>query len=193
MKISVELDRKIIQLPERVRGAYLKAMRGAAFELRQKMKEGMAAEAPGGETWPPLASWSRRTTWNRLGQLRRRRSRRGATPTSSRFLTKKRGLSRLARALEVRQQGGAYAVGFLKPRAAYLAGYHAEPHTQAVTPRMRRFIFAMGLALGKSQLKIPARPVVPPVYRAYGHRIPEFVRLRLAAILRGSSGREVKL
>jgi hypothetical protein len=182
----------------------------AGFFLRGQIKEGILAEAPGGERWPPLHPWSRL----KLQRWRWRRYKFGHTEIAERVRVRGPGrkggkgtaLRRLARAVRYRKfvdagPGGAVArtkvrVGFLSRSAARLAAYHAGgPHTVPVTPAMRRLFFAVGLGLkaGTKVLRIPRRAHVELVERKYAGRIKYFIGRRVASALAGGSPRGVSL
>lgn len=212
--MQIRVDKRGLKTAEAVvkRGgdAFAKATRAAGFELRGKMKEGIQAQAPGGEAWPPPHPWTKYGSLRNVFAWRRSGGKR--TWSATRYIRQRRRMSitgdkkplaRLAGAVRVRQdasgglgsQGGQVKVriGFLGRRGGYLAGYHAEAHRQPVTARMRRFLFAAGLGVRAMPLQIPARPIVPPVHRRYGPLVPGFIRSRVAAAIAGNSARDTKL
>lgn len=64
-------------------------------------------------------------------------------------------------------------VGFLRPGLWAAMTRQEEGFTVAVTPKMRRMLFGIGVPLGAlSQLRTPPRPWVTKVYRDREKQIP---------------------
>lgn len=86
-------------------------------------------------------------------------------------------------------------IGFRSRPAARMMGMLQAGVTTAVTPRVRRAAFALGLPLskGKTVLKIPARPVVAPLYRHLHAQIIRRIETRLQVLLQGYGGREATM
>jgi len=83
-------------------------------------------------------------------------------------------------------------IGFLNPRLAQLAAYHAVAHDVPVTPKMRRLIFAVGLGIAKRTIHIPARPHVDPVYRKNQAHIAGFCEKRVKAAWAGKDPKAIE-
>jgi hypothetical protein len=71
-------------------------------------------------------------------------------------------------------------VGYLDKRVADRMNLHAEGYSVHITSRMRRMLFAAGMPLqkGTSELKVPARPIVEPVFEQEKDRIINNVKLK---------------
>jgi hypothetical protein len=172
----------------------------AGYQLRQAIKTGMQQQAPGGEAWPQAHPW---TIYGFIPMAKRAFARRKSNRKRviKKISISKKGkipLSRLAAAARyVTQTNGdttAVRVGFITPSAQKIAAWHAEgPHTVPVTPKMRRFIFAMGLSLSAQSLQIPRRPHVESVYRRSEKVIPDFIDRRVKAALAGESPKNINL
>jgi hypothetical protein len=170
--------------------AHSDALASSGFRLRQLTQAGMRQQAPGDVKWPEVHPWSQR---GGLAKAKRAYGRRqiksGAWGKAGRISANKTPLSRLVGAVryEKQVQGGpdgsvaqtTVRMGFINPRVAARAAYHAESHTVQVTPKMRRFLFAAGFGIRKSTITIPARPHVEPVYRKNPARIAGFVQQRI--------------
>jgi hypothetical protein len=84
--------------------------------------------------------------------------------------------------------------GFVTPNAAKWAAYHATgPHSLAVTPAMRRMIFAAGLIIRASRILIPRRRTVDVVYEKNENVIPDFINERVAAAMRGQDPKGIRV
>lgn len=180
--------------------AHSDALASSGFRLRQLTQAGMRRQAPGDVTWPAVHPWSQR---GGLGKAKRAYARRqvksGAWGKMGRISVNKTPLSRLAGAVryEKQVQSGpdgsvvktTVRMGFLNPRLAARAAYHAETHTIKVTPKMRRFLFAAGFGISKSTITIPARPHVEAVHRKNHARIAGFVQQRINTAWAGGDPR----
>jgi hypothetical protein len=179
-----------------------RALASAGFMLQKAIKTGMKAQAPAGEVWPQAHPWTalgklrgrlvqRRAKWGRT-EMRWTERRRGGVrdlKTGKRPLAKLVGAVRYRKYVDQGMTGGWISntkvrVGFLTPRAGKLAEYHASgPHTQTVTNKMRRFLFAAGLGISKSQIKIPRRRHVEPVYERNRRMIENYISQRVGKVL----------
>jgi hypothetical protein len=187
--------------------AHSDALGSSGFRLRQLTQTGMRQQAPGDVAWPPASPWvqfgasllGRARMTQRRAEKRKRGPKNPAPPLSG---TKGRTpLKKLSGAVRYEKQvqagpGGSIAqttvrMGFLNTKVATLAAYHAEAHTVAVTPKMRRLLFAVGLGISKSTITIPARPHVGPVYRKNHARIAGFCQKRTNAAWAGQDPRSI--
>jgi len=186
-----------------------RALISAGYYLRQSLKTGIKAEAPGGEAWPRTHPWTRygilRTQWRtrtyKFGKTSMSEKSRVSGRSRVAITGKKTALARLAGAACYVKQvfpspgGGvgetAVRIGFLTPSAARRARYHAESdHVIQVTPRMRRYLFAMGV-LPPRKIVIPKRRHAEPVEKANRQRVINYVRSRVITALSGGSGRDL--
>jgi len=178
-----------------------RATSSAGYKLQQLIKSGMQAEAPEGEKWPPASPWTRLKVMAKAQRSFARAKAKGKAAKKVRRIgiggKGKKALSRLAGAVRFVKEGSGeqttVRVGFVSPSAAKLAAYHAEPHTVAVTPKMRRLIFAAGLIITKPTLNIPARPHVEVIWKKRKDTIAPFVDRRVRAALEGKAPDSINL
>jgi hypothetical protein len=182
--------------------AHGSALASAGYQLRQAITTGMKQQAPGGETWPEASPWVQYgpSLLRRARAAQRRTERRRRGPRKSKqplYGTKGRTpLGRLAAGARYEKSGSRgdmlVRIGFINPKLARIAAYHAEAHTVPVTAAMRRLIFAVGLGIRKSSITIPKREHVAAVHRSYQHRVLAFVGKRTQAALAGQDPKSIQ-
>lgn len=208
MSGSVKIDasglRNVIRTAVSASKEQSRAMLSAANTLRQQIKTGMQQGQPGGEAWPAPSRWTglaalrsrysmRTLKWGRTsyGERVRKKSRRNflsLPPKGKPALRRLSGAVRYAKQVRPGAAGGveetAVRIGFLNQSAARRAEYHATAgHTQTVTPKMRRFLFAVGLFIRARKIKIPQRRHVEPVYEREKNQIAAGIQARVNAAL----------
>ena len=193
-----EVTRALVELPgifQRARGSALKSIAyQVKEELQQQARRGdkgnyLAWQALNPHT--PVIGRAKR----RAGglQYRRRRWKRGEAKGQVIQRTRP-GITPFLRLIagiryKVDVEDNFAEIGFINPKtrlAAWLRK-HETGETTAVTPRKRRFLFAIGfpLAKGTTTLKTPARPWVSKVYEHMRGKIPSmFEEKFLAAMAR---------
>lgn len=182
--------------------AHSSALGAAGFRLRNLIKEWMRQQAPGDVVWPEPSPWVqygpsllRRA---RAAQRRAARRRRGAGPPPAPLYgtAGRTPLAKLAAgARYVKETDGPETrvrIGFLTPRLAQLAAYHAEPHTVLVTEKMLRLIFAVGLGIRKATITIPRREHVAAVQRRFHGRVLDFAQRRIWAAVAGQDPKAIQ-
>ncbi|OGP69685.1 MAG: hypothetical protein A2Y80_02155 [Deltaproteobacteria bacterium RBG_13_58_19] len=197
---ATELAKKRLEAANK---AYAGGIVAAGYELRAAVKRGIQQQAPGGESWPEPSPWIQfgpsllaraRQQQHRL-EKRKRATRKPPPPL---FGSKGRtALKKLAGAVRLEKSGDIQEIrvktGFLNPRVAKLAAYHASgPHQLTVTEKMRRLIFGVGLGISKKTIIIPKREHVAPVYRRNEKIIAPFVRARVNAALAGKEPKAIR-
>ena len=208
--MKIELDDRatpfLIKTGKLVPKATAGGIKAAAFQLRQRIKEGMLAEAPGGQRWPSLHPWTKYKVFQKAAKKRFAALAKGRTvkPMTKFSIIggKESALRRLAYAARYKfyqdtfESGAAQSkarIGFLTPSARRLAEYHAAgPHQVAVTAKMRRKIFAVGLGIRAAAIRIPQRAHVELVYRANEWRVVKFLRSRIYAAIAGQDPKQVE-
>jgi hypothetical protein len=204
IKVDASALKNVIRTVAGVSREQSRALISAGNTLRLEIKTGMMAESPGGDVWPPTSRWTglaalrTRYYWRTLAGSKHFKYQERARKKSKRQLLTlpdrgKPALRKLANAVRYIKQtrtgtdGGieftAVRIGFLTPSAAKRAEYHAGAHVQTVTPKMRRFLFAVGLFIRSARIRIPPRRHVEPVYQKAKDRIAEGIRQRVASAL----------
>lgn len=144
-------------------GEFRKALKSAGWWLRQEIKAGIRAGAPGGEPYAPFSE----VTTGRL--LRRKGSRR----------SQHRPMGRLYQATVYKYYGDSMRVivGWVSKSAEEVGLKQERGHLTAITPRMRRFFWASGVPLSKDKraLAIPKRPTIGPEYRENAPKVPGYI------------------
>ncbi|MHB8071555.1 MAG: hypothetical protein ACYDHF_06350 [Candidatus Cryosericum sp.] len=180
--------------------AHGNALGSAGFRLKQLTSEGMRQQAPGDVIWPQPSPWVQfgPSLAGRARTQQRRLSRRKRAPENPALLYGTAGrtpLRKLAAGARYQKSGSdgevRVLIGFLNPRLAAIAAYHAEAHTVPVTERMRRLIFAVGLGIGKKTITIPKREHVGAVYRRNQARVSGFCQQRINAALAGRNPKSI--
>lgn len=202
VKINYKDLKKVSQTSIKASREQSRAIASAGFMLQKAIKLGIKAQAPAGEAWPQAHPWTalgklrgrlvqRRAKWGRTSMTWTERRRGGARDLKSgkKPLAKLAGAVRYRKYVDQGMTGGwinntKVRVGFLTPKAGKLAEYHASgPHTQTVTDKMRRLLFAAGLGISKSQIKIPRRRHVEPVYERNRRMIENYISQRVGKVL----------
>ncbi len=207
VRIKEQLQKDMLRESQQASRAQSSALTSAAYNLRQIIKQGMLAESPGGESWPPLHPWTKYSLITKGSRSYRKRKEAGKKVNRIKKLAisgkAKTALRRLAGATRYKKQinrsasGGvdqtAVLVGFITPSAAKWGEYHASgPHTVPVTPKMRRMLFALGLVVAGPQIRIPRRRHVEPVYAKNERAVVEFIRSRVEAQVSGGNPRSIQ-
>jgi len=172
-----EAVRAVLDLPGLFRRARNSALRSLGYEVKAELQTQARLATKGGYLdWAPLhprtpiiararrssggLSWAR-TRWRggaRAGQVVQRKG------------TRTEVFSRLVGGIryQVDDEDGLVTIGFVNPgaRVERWLRMHAQGYETRVTPRKRRFLFAIGFPLKKETtvLRAPARPWVSKVY-----------------------------
>ena len=175
--------------PARLRGALGALLEQEAQILRGQIIEGLKNQAPGGKALPPLAATtlaSRRVVGAGGSKALLRR---GTLPEA--IVVRRSGLEAF-----VGVSGGASGGG--GKSAADLAKLHefgAGPFVMRLSPKARRFLFAMlrqsgqerggseGGGRGVAVIRIPPRPFLRPAFEAYRKGIRGRIALQVARLL----------
>ncbi|WP_027185148.1 hypothetical protein [Desulfovibrio inopinatus] len=185
-----------------------RALRHVAWRLQKEIKEGIAAGAPGGETWQPLSDVHKygllddirqvRASRKRVKPVRNKDAELLAGDGKQRFTAYKKPRNtriktgfygRLGRAAGYLYEPGTMSahVGWLGKSASMWAWRHAKGQDLAVTPKMRRMYAGAGIILNKNTQFIhrPPRPAVRPVFEARERDIPRWIEERVFALVSG--------
>lgn len=175
--------------PMKMKGAVNIAFRQEAQLLRKEIIQGITKQAPGGESFKPLSP---------LTLAARKMA--GFSGTKTLMV---RGDLRNAIVAEVK--GDEAFIGIPKKArdksgnpvidVARVHEFGAGPFVIPITPAMRRYLFALYAKAGKSQsvsagsgkgvvvIKIPARPFLRPVFKAFSKDVQRRFLRRLARAL----------
>ena len=206
-KITGNAMQYIEQQGRKVSKEHSTALAAVGYRLKETIKKGMRAEAPGGEKWPPLHPWTRygiiRLGWQRYkrGMTAKKESTRKkyrdvrVVRMAGQQTTALRRLSQAVRYQRWKNQNPDGSVrstkvriGFISPGspAEKIMSWHAAgKHTLEVTPRKRRMLFAMGIGTKIKAMTTPRRSAVEPVFRKNEHKIYSFIDQRIHTVLIG--------
>lgn len=142
---------------------FRKAMKSAGWWLRERIKEGIETQAPGGQPWVPFSEVTVNRRLRKRGQRKREH-----TPL---------GRLKQANAYKWYPDSMRVKVGWISASAEGLGLRHEKGYETHVTPRMRRFFWARGVPLSRetTMIKLPKRPTFDPIYRRYGPEIPKYL------------------
>ncbi len=175
--------------PARLRGALGALLEQEAQTLRGQIVEGLKNQAPGGKALPPLAATTLAARRMVGAGGSKALLRRGTLPEA--IVVRLSGLEAF-----VGVSGGASAGG--GKSAADLAKLHefgAGPFVVRLSPKARRFLFAMlrqsgqerggseGGGRGVAVIRIPPRPFLRPAFEAYRKGIRGRIALQVARLL----------
>jgi hypothetical protein len=175
--------------PARLRGALGALLEKEAQTLRGQIVEGLKNQAPGGKALPPLAASTLAARRMVGAGGSKALLRRGTLPEA--IVVRLSGLEAF-----VGVSGGASAGG--GKSAADLAKLHefgAGPFVVRLSPKARRFLFAMlrqsgqerggseGGGRGVAVIRIPPRPFLRPAFEAYRKGIRGRIALQVARLL----------
>jgi hypothetical protein len=175
--------------PARLRGALGALLEQEAQTLRGQIVEGLKNQAPGGKALPPLAATTLAARRMVGAGGSKALLRRGTLPEA--IVVRLSGLEAF-----VGVSGGAGAGG--GKSAADLAKLHefgAGPFVVRLSPKARRFLFAMlrqsgqerggseGGGRGVAVIRIPPRPFLRPAFEAYRKGIRGRIALQMARLL----------
>lgn len=187
----------LAQYPRYAKRAFSSAIRSESWRLKNVIRDTIRGNGPGG-SWPVLNPHTGVLNKAAKGLFKNyRKSRKGRKKgEEARRIYKNIMLSTRTRALLKLAGGTRYTydkdmmvseIGFLSGRSpgatTVLAKKHALGFNVPVTPRSRRWAFALGFPLkkGTSRLNIPARPVVGPVFEKERSRIVGNVQTKTLA------------
>jgi len=172
-----ETIRNMAEMPGLYKQARKSAMKSVGYEVQQELKSyGKMARQHTAGPWPRLHAATPRIKSAKRKPItaRQRRYKRGPRKgqvvpkyrTRSGSMNTSNPMARLVNAprYRVNSQGTAVQVGFYGTPASLVAK-HEDPYTVRVTPKMRRFFWALSLPLAKETktLRIPERPLFSPV------------------------------
>ncbi|MCU0658091.1 MAG: hypothetical protein MUF64_23355 [Polyangiaceae bacterium] len=175
--------------PARLRGALGALLEQEARSLQGQIVEGLKNQAPGGKALPPLAATTLAARRMVGAGGSKALLRRGTLPEA--IVVRLSGLEAF-----VGVSGGASAGG--GKSAADLAKLHefgAGPFVVRLSPKARRFLFAMlrqsgqerggseGGGRGVAVIRIPPRPFLRPAFEAYRKGIRGRIALQVARLL----------
>lgn len=187
-EIGLEDYRNLLALfPNYADRAIASALRSEGFRLKNVIRQAIQAGGPEGAKWPKLSPHT--LFIRRMIQTYRKRQARIAKGVKVKGYRNKerhvevdnemKPLQKLAGASRYFYNPGEkmVTVGFLDQSRRELAQKHARGFEIVVTPRSRRFHFAvrMPLAAGTTKLKVPARPVVSVIFEREGKQIRQNV------------------
>lgn len=169
-----------------------RALRHVGFYLRGQVKEGLASGAPGGRRFKKLSEiqqYRLLDEMNKAMSIKKRkyyahkRMKEKDKPYAGRMIS--------AVTYKKSSDGWSVHIGWIRPKVASLARKLQAGFITPVTPRMRRFYFAAGIPLsaGKTSFYTPPRPVMKPVFDAEKREIGVRIEKRIAAYLKGASGK----
>ncbi|OPY15244.1 MAG: hypothetical protein A4E66_00163 [Syntrophus sp. PtaB.Bin001] len=188
------------QYPQYAKRALTSAIRSESWRLKNVIRDTIRGNGPGG-SWPGLNPHTGVLNKAAKGWVKNYRKSRYRFTAKGTIKYKKavniyrdRMLSTKTRALQKLAGGTRYTydndlmvseIGFLSGRSpgatTVLAKKHAQGFNVPVTPRSRRWAFALGFPLkkGTSLLNIPARPVVGPVFEKEKGRIVQNINKKV--------------
>jgi len=189
---TLEQFRRIVaDAPAVAKSATGSALKSEGWRIREVIK---ASVLGGGHPTAPFPALNPHTAaFNRARKAARRgkrmkRERGGIKTTGMRLameLSLAKPLKKLASGARYQyfSESQTVTIGFISARVMFLMKKAAEGFRTAITPKMRRMAFAIGFPLrgGTTRFSAPARPVVPPVFRAERERMTENVRDKVAA------------
>lgn len=156
---------------------FRRAMKSAGWWLRERVKEGIQAQAPAGQPWESMSAVTTHQRLRHKGQRKKKYS----------------PLGRLKQANAYKWYGDSMRVkvGWISRSAESLGLKHERGHETRVTPRMRRFYWAAGVPLSRETrtLKIPKRTTFDPIYRRYGPEVPRYLDSKVRGFLADSERR----
>jgi hypothetical protein len=174
-----EWSAQLARFPEHADRAVSSALKSEGWRLQRIIKLAIQMGAPPGERWPKLnphtgvlnrakKQWVRNYKLSRKGRKKGEEARR--IYREQMLSTRLNPLSKLAGATRYVYDGmiKTVTIGFLAQRMRGLAKMHARGFETAVTPRMRKWAFALGFPLKRDTAKLttPPRPVIGPVFDA---------------------------
>ncbi len=168
--------RLITAAPRKLKIAVEISLRQEALVLRNEIVQGLTRQAPGGQALKPLSPLTlaarRFAGFKGTKALIRRADLRNAITTVVRAGTAFIGIPRKARTKE----------GDAMVDIAKLNEFGSDPMVIPMTPRMRRYLFALLRAAGKTRgggtgkgvvvVRIPARPFLRPAFDKYKSGAP---------------------
>lgn len=184
--VSLEnMDDLIIQFPEYGRRALQSAIKSEGYRLKKEIQNFIRTK--GGGTWPDLnphtgilkkagTKGGRQKSvknWRSVWRGKKGKKRRGREYWSEKGGKRSTATSPLLKLVggiryEYDKETSAVSIGFVNPnmKLSRLAAAHADGFTTPVTPRFRRFLFALGFPVKKSttELKTPKREIIGPVF-----------------------------
>jgi hypothetical protein len=177
-----------------------RAVRHVAWYLREEIKR--TFDAPGGrplQRKSPIEAEIQQANTMLLGSTRRGRKRaarraelrgRYTGRTLYRRATPAALGGRLRHLVRYRfDQATAKAqIGWIDDKAARIGESFQAGKVQTATPRMRRLYNIIGRRLSR-QIRVPARPVIQPVYEANRAEIPRRMEQRITEYLQKANGR----
>lgn len=173
-----EWSESIGRFPQFSNRAISSALKSEGFRLQKIIKLSILQGGPEGAPWPPLNphTLSILSARRRQARWKAKEARGGKVRGSTR--AKYSGHSEIdpggAKALRKLAGSTRYyyddsiktiSIGFLDPGRRYLAKKHAQGFTRTVDRRMGKLLAALGFPVKTGTvLKVPARPVVGPVF-----------------------------
>lgn len=158
---------------------FARALKSAGFHLRKELQDAIYKGGPSGGRWKPLSRpHAMRIIDDYKGRPREPRT---------------HPFGRLVRAIGYRYDDATKSVrvGWLSNQSARFGRMLQESENYTVTPKMRRFFWALGIpvAKGTTTFSRPSRELFVPVMRANEQRILQYVESHVHAQLRKSTER----
>ena len=153
---------------------FARALKSAGFQLRKSLQDDIYAGGPKEQRWSPLSGMQA------LGVVDDAKGRHRVPRTHP--------MGRLVRAVGYRynQNTQSVRVGWLSHQAAKMGGILQPGFDTQVTPRMRRFLWAIGVPVAKAALRTPPRDLFDTVIRHREREIHNYVERRVHEFVRRS-------
>lgn len=186
--------------PEYAERATASALKSEGHRLKNLLQAAVMARGVQGE-WKKLnphtgilALGKKRTLKNYRMVWKGEKGRKKRAPEywGRKLSTKTAPLSKLRGALRYQYDADMQmvSIGFLQSAGVSqgmlsLAAMHAEGYSTAITPKMRKMLFALGFPVKKSRtvLKTPARPLIDPMFKREEDNIMDNVETKLISAL----------
>jgi len=158
-----------------------RALKSTGWWLREDIKAGIRAEAPGGQPYKPYSSITKSRI---LDSMRgRKKGKRGKYLKPRILRAAHKPMGRLYSATRYQFYGDSRRViiGWISKSAERLGTLQEKGGTIKITPKMRRFFWAAGIPLskGRQTLRIPARPTIDPEYRENAPKVPGYIENKI--------------
>lgn len=186
--VTPYLKRMVGQMP----GILWSSIRGAGFWLRGEIKSDIVRGGPPGSAYKPREDVGQALSGNKsnllgfIGSYRGRKHKvRGGGWKAIRWKKPSKNiLGKLVNAVYVHQKKERLTadIGWISDTSHRTGIKHEYGFDYPVTPKMRRFFFAMGIPLskGKSRIRIPVRATYGPEYSARQGQIADRVGNHIA-------------
>ena len=175
IRINDEAQPYLAHLARTFPNEFNRALRHVGWWLHRELKEACYKGGSPGQHWPEL-SLVQKGRWFEYASGRR--NIRSLTPWAFGRLVYAIGYKHEPEKQRVR-------IGWLSKSAARRAAELQQGFETKITPKMRRFWWALDAPLSKkTTLRTPARPLIEPMFKAKEHEIKERIEKRILGYLK---------